>query len=186
MLTTLSYKESRGINDTAFKRLVNKALTAHPELTREDIVIRRTNTVFEVLKPELLDEYLPTKQSTTAQPTSTRWAIVPRQTAEIQVQDERTGEWLDVYSETTAVQIDESKANVSEAREAMQLLDIQAQSIRSATQASELQAMQDELNRYRLMAKYKKLMKAKIDAEESNTPFTLGNELDRIATALGV
>ena len=74
MLTTLSYKESRGINDTAFKRLVNKTLTAHPELAREDIVIRRTNTVFEVLKPELLDEFLPNRQPS-AKPSNS--ALVP-------------------------------------------------------------------------------------------------------------
>lgn len=74
MLTTIAYKESRSLNDTAFKRLVNKVLTAHPELTREDVVIRRTNTVFEVLKPELLDGFLPTKQPTAKNSSS---ALVP-------------------------------------------------------------------------------------------------------------
>jgi len=186
VMTSTEFKALHNLSATQFRTIRDKVLRDNPKLTADDIIQRKNSTDWVMFHIEEWEKHLPNVKRVADEPKQSRWssAIVP--TVDVEVQDESTGEWLDIYREQTNTNIERSQNVFTESVDALQYMSSAIQSIRESTRKAENQAMNDELNEYRLRARYKSLMKAKIDADEANTPFLAQNELNRIAKQLGV
>lgn len=195
MLTTVDFKATHGLSDSAFKRAV-KAVCVRSSLEREAVVIQRDPQTWEVLRPDLLEEYLATRPKRTTTGVSPkvestsiqRWSTpveVPETAITVQHFDSSMGQWLATAHADTVVELAKHGQAMTEIQYAIEAVQIERRKSELEEQRLEEAKRQERLALVRLEAEYELLEEQKIRAEVRGKTFTAQARLDELAKALG-